>query len=70
MKNTLLEELLFLQLREKQLKRDIDTKYYDLNARNYYFEELKKTQLNIRRVKFKLKMTREMKKNEKSRENI
>jgi hypothetical protein len=70
MKNTLLEELLFLQLREKQLKRDLDTKYYDNKARNHYFEELKKTQLNIRKVKFKLKMSREMKKNEESRENI
>lgn len=69
MRNTLLEELTDLQLREKQLKRNLDLKYYDEEKRQYYFEQLELTQKEIKKIKFKLNVERELK-NEKFREDI
>ena len=69
MRNTLLEQLVDLQLKEKMILRNLDVKYFDREKRTYFFVELKKTREEIEKVKFKIKMERKLK-NEKSRENI
>lgn len=61
MKNTLLEELVDLESKEKQILRNLDIRYFDKNRRTYFFNELSKTRKEIKKVKFKIKMERKLK---------
>ena len=63
----LMDKLTQLELEEKAYKRLLDCFYYDYNKRTYYFNLLKKTQNEIPKVKFRLKVIKEMKKNVKNR---
>lgn len=63
----LMDKLTQLELEEKAYKRLLDCFYYDYNKRTYYFNLLKKTQKEIPKVKFRLKVVKEMKKNVKNR---
>lgn len=63
----LMDKLTQLELEEKAYKRLLDCFYYDYNKRTYYFNLLKKTQKEIPKVKFRLKVIKEMKKNVKNR---
>lgn len=58
----LMDKLTQLELEEKAYKRLLDCFYYDYNKRTYYFNLLKKTQKEISKVKFRLKLIKEMKK--------
>lgn len=61
MNNELINQLSKLTLEEKALKRHIDRNYYNLNVRTKLFARLKIVQSEINRVKFKLKLEKEKK---------
>lgn len=64
--NDLIEKLSNLQLQEKYLKRALDKVYYvDIKERTRLFGEIKKVQKQIDKVKFKIRLEREIIKNEK-----
>jgi len=57
-----LDKLTELSLKEKSLKRTIDSKvFYDLKKRTKLFNELKEVQKDIKKYKLLLKLEREMK---------
>ena len=57
-----LDKLTELSLKEKALKRTIDSKlFYDLKKRTKLFNELKEVQKDIKKYKTLLKLEREMK---------
>ena len=57
-----LDKLTELSLKEKSLKRTIDSKvFYDLKKRTKLFNELKEVQKDIKKYKMLLKLEREMK---------
>ena len=58
-----LDKLTELSLKEKTLKRTIDSKvFYDIKKRTKLFNELKEVQKDIKKYKMLLKLEREMKK--------
>ena len=63
----LMDKLTQLELEEKAYKRLLDCFYYDYNKRTYYFNLLKKTQKEIPKIKFQLRLIKEMKNNAKNR---
>lgn len=63
----LIDKLTQLELEESAYKRLLDSSYYDYNKRTYYFNLLKKTQKEIPKVKFRLRMIKEMERNAKNR---
>lgn len=64
----LIEKLTQLEAEEKAYKRLLDCSYYDCNKRTYYFNLLKKTQKEIPKVKFRLRIIKEKEKiNDKNR---
>ena len=57
-----LDKLTELSLKEKSLKRILDSKiFYDLKKRTKLFNELKEVQKDIKKYKMLLKLEREMK---------
>lgn len=58
----LIDELTELELKEKAYKRALDVTYYDNNKRLNNFEQLKQVQKQIRFVKYKLRLLKEMEK--------
>lgn len=57
-----LDKLTELSLKEKSLKRILDSKlFYDLKKRTKLFNELKEVQKDIKKYKTLLKLEREMK---------
>lgn len=58
----LIDELTELELEEKAYKRALDVTYYDNNKRLNNFEQLKQVQKQIRFVKYKLRLLKEMEK--------
>lgn len=63
MNNELINQLSKLSLEKSALKRNIDRNYYNPNARNRLFLRLKEVDNEIKRVKFKIRLEKE-KKNE------
>lgn len=63
----LIERLSNLQLQEKALLRVLDKVYNDIEARTKTFNQIKKVKREISSVKFKIRLEKELKKNEKSR---
>lgn len=64
--NELIEELSKLTLQEKSLKRNLDVCYYDSKKREKLFKEIDETKNKIKKIKFKIRLEREIK-NEKFR---
>lgn len=58
----LIDELTELELKEKAYKRALDVTYYDNNKRLNNFEQLKQVQNQIRFIKYKLRLLKEMEK--------
>lgn len=58
----LIDELTELELKEKAYKRALDVTYYDNNKRLNNFEQLKQVQKQIRFIKYKLRLLKEMEK--------
>ena len=63
----LIERLTQLEIEEKAYKRLLDCSYYDYDKRTYYFNLLKKTQKEIPKIKFRLRVIKEINDNAKNR---
>lgn len=61
MENKLIEELTKLRIKEKAYKRFLDLKYYDNEQRSKFFNELKEIKKDIRKIKFKIRLEKELK---------
>lgn len=70
MNDELIAELSILELEEKYYLRILNMTFYDSKKKNEIFNKLKEIKKRIRKVKFKLRVNWEMKKNEKSRKKI
>lgn len=66
----LIEKLSKLRLEENCLKRNLDINYLDEEIRTKIFKRIKENKNEIELVKFKIRLEKEMKKNEKFREEI
>lgn len=66
MKDDLLGKLTILSLEEKTIRRNLDSKCFNRWQRKKLFQKLEEVQKEIKKVKFKLRMERELK-NEKFR---
>lgn len=58
MNNELINQLSKLTLEETSLKRHIDRNYYNLKVRTRLFARLKEVQAEIEKVKFKIRLER------------
>lgn len=63
MNNELINQLSKLTLEEMALKRNIDRNYYNVEVRTSLFKRLQEVQTEIKKVKFKIRLEKE-KKNE------
>lgn len=61
-KKELIEELSDLTLKEKALKRALDVTYYNNDKRIKNFKELKQIKEQIKVVKYKLRLLKELEK--------
>ena len=61
-KKSLIEELSDLTLKEKALKRALDVTYYNNDKRNENFRKLKEVKYQIKVVKYKLRLLKEIEK--------
>lgn len=62
MNNKNIDELSNLLMEEKSLKRILDLNYYNKEARDKHFSRLLEVQKEIRKVKFKIKLEKQIKK--------
>ena len=69
MNDNLKDELAKLKLQTTVLKKTLDARYYDKNLRQKTFDEIKKTTKEIAQIEFKMKLEKEMKKNEDNNTN-
>ena len=61
----LIEKLSNLQLQENALRRGLDNVYYkNIKERTRLFNEIKKVKKEIEKVKFQIRLRREIEKNE------
>ena len=68
--NELIEKLSNLEMQKKSLLRALDRVYNDLELRTKTFNEVKKTKKEIEQLKFRIRLEKEINKNEKLREDI
>lgn len=69
MKENLINELAELTMNEKMIKRCLDVKCFDDESRRKCFVELQEIKRRIEKVKFKLRVEKEMK-NEECRKKV
>ncbi len=65
-RDILLDKLVRLQLEEKSVLRNLNMYYCDKNIKDKLFAKLKKVKKEIDKVKFKLRVEREINKNDKN----
>lgn len=65
----LIDKLAHLELQERSLKRNINTYYFHAQKKEELFIRWKETKKEIETIKFKLRLERELKKNENSDTN-
>ena len=63
--NELIEQLSLLAMEEKCLKRNLDKYYNDTNERRKMFNKLRENKKKVEQIKFKIRLERQMKNNEK-----
>lgn len=61
MNNELIEELSKLELQKKHLIRCLDSQYYSKHQRTKTFEKIKDLKKQIEKVKFKIRLNKEIK---------
>lgn len=61
----LIEKLSNLKMEEKCLKRNLDRYYCDADVRATIFKRLRENKQEIEQIKFKIRLEREMRNNEK-----
>ena len=64
--DVLLDKLVKLDMEEKSLKRNLNMYYCDTKIKNRLFSKLKNVRKEIEKVKFKLRIEREIRKNDKN----
>lgn len=64
--DALLEKLVMLEAEEKSILRNLNTYYYNTTTKEKLYTKLKETRKDIQHTKFKLRMEREMKKNDRN----
>lgn len=62
MNNKNIDELSNLLMEEKYLKRNLDLNYYKKNDRDKYFMRLKEVKKEIEKIKFKIRLENQIKK--------
>jgi len=62
----LLDQLVNLELEEKSLIRNLNMYYCDNTIKTRLFSKLKKVKKDIEKVKFKLRVERELRRNDKN----
>ena len=62
----LLDILVKLEMEEKSILRNLNTYYYDVTKKENLYGKLKRVRKEIQQTKFKLRMEREIKKNDKN----
>lgn len=62
MNNKKIDELSNLLMEEKYLKRNLDLNYYKKNDRDKYFMRLKEVKKEIEKIKFKIRLEKQIKK--------
>lgn len=68
--NELIEQLSNLEMQKKSLLRELDKIYNNLDKRTKTFNKIKQIIKDIEQVKFKIRLEKEMNKNEKFREEV
>lgn len=68
-KDPLLNELEHLKAKERYLKNELDTHFYDYQTRTKSFIELKKVKSEIQKIEFLINLKKELN-NEKSRKDV
>ena len=63
--NDLIGQLSLLTMEEKCLKRNLDKYYNDVDERRKMFNKLRENKKKVEQIKFKIRLEREMKNNEK-----
>ena len=61
MREDLIDKLSKLNMSENMIKRCLDIKCYDEESRRKFFVELQQIQKEIQKIKFKLRMEKEIK---------
>ena len=67
MNNDLIEKISNLELEKKSLIRCLDTSYFDYEKRTELFNRIKEIKKEIQQIKFKIRLEKELKKDEKFR---
>lgn len=62
----LLDKLVRLEMEEKSLIRNLNMYYCDTNIKNRLFAKLKKVKKEINAIKFKIRLEREIRKNDRN----
>lgn len=62
----LIDKLAMLDMEEKSIRRNLNTYYVDIEKRTKLFAKLNKVKKEIEKVKFKLRVEREIRKNDKN----
>lgn len=65
MNDKLIDELARLKLEKNSLIRGLDTNYYDYEKRTKLFNRIKEVKKEIAQVKFRIRLEKELRKNEK-----
>lgn len=70
MRDKILDELCDLDTKEKYLNRCLDINKFDKSKRTIWFRELKDIKKKKEKLRFQLRLEKEMRKNAKSRQDI
>lgn len=62
----LLDILVKLEMEEKSILRNLNTYYFDISKKENLYKKLKNIRTEIQQTKFKLRMEREIKKNDRN----
>lgn len=62
----LLEKMVHLEMEEKSILRNLNTYYYNAEKKELLYRKLKEVRKKIQQTKFKLRMEREIRKNDRN----
>lgn len=68
--NDLIEKLSNLEMQKKSILRELDRVYNNFELRTKRFNEVKEIKKEIEQIKFKIRLEKELRKDEKFREEI
>lgn len=68
--NDLIEKLSNLEMQKKSILRELDRVYNNFELRTKRFNEVKEIKKEIEQIKFKIRLEKELRKDEKFREEV